>query len=123
MAKNYKKGVSGEDKANKRKSGGSMSDLLAAAGMPPSKGIEKSEPKKSKPSKDFANGNKNTVSKNVSNQKFINPYTFVPISDKEPQRFRGRPSQSCRCGSGRNYVLPRTNPAHANWTYHTTDAH
>ena len=88
MAKNYKKGVSGEDKANKRKSGGSMSDLLAAAGMPPSKGIEKPEPKKSKPSKDFANGNKNTGSKNVSNQKFINPYIFVPISNKEPQRIK-----------------------------------
>ena len=88
MAKNYKKGVSGEDKANKRKSGGSMSDLLAAAGMPPSKGIEKPEPKKSKPSKDFANRNKNTGSKNVSNQKFINPYIFVPISNKEPQRIK-----------------------------------
>ena len=92
MAKNYKKGVSGEDKANKRKSGGSMSDLLAAAGMPPSKGIEKPEPKKSNPSNDFANGNKNynknTGSKNVSNQKFINPYTFVPISDKEPQSLK-----------------------------------
>lgn len=92
MAKNYKKGVSGEDKANKRKSGGSMSDLLAAAGMAPSKGIEKPEPKKSKYSDNVTKGNKdynkNTGSKNVSDQKFINPYTFVPISNKEPQRIK-----------------------------------
>lgn len=92
MAKNHKKGASGEDKAKKKSSGSSMFDQLVAAGMEPSKGIEKPEPKKSKLSNDCIKGNKNdsknTGSKNVSNQKFINPYTFVPISDKEPQRIK-----------------------------------
>ncbi|EJZ68970.1 TIGR03986 family type III CRISPR-associated RAMP protein [Lachnoanaerobaculum sp. OBRC5-5] len=92
MAKNYKKGASGEDKVKKKSSGSSMFDQLVAAGMEPSKGIEKPEPKKSKPSNDCTKGNKNesknTGSKNVSKQKFINPYTFVPISDKEPQRIK-----------------------------------
>lgn len=63
MGKNHKKSTSGEDKANK-----------------------------SKYSNDFTKGNKNnsknTGSKNISNKKFINPYTFVPISDKEPQRIK-----------------------------------
>nr|WP_298054999.1 TIGR03986 family CRISPR-associated RAMP protein [uncultured Lachnoanaerobaculum sp.] len=63
MAKNHKKSTSGEDKANK-----------------------------SKYSNDFTKGNKNnsknTGSRNISNKKFINPYTFVPISNKEPQRVK-----------------------------------
>lgn len=89
MAKNHKKGASGEDKAKKKSSGSSMFDQLVAAGMEPSKGIEKPEPKKSKDcAKGNKNYNKNTGSENVSNQKFINPYTFVPISDKEPQRIK-----------------------------------
>ena len=83
MAKNHKKGASGEDKAKKKSSGGSMFNLLAAAGMPPSEGIEKTEPKKSKYSDNVTKG-----SENISNQKFINPYTFVPISNKEPQRVK-----------------------------------
>lgn len=89
MAKNHKKCASGEDKAKKKSSGSSMFDQLVAAGMEPSKGIEKPEPKKSKDcAKGNKNYNKNTGSENVSNQKFINPYTFVPISDKEPQRIK-----------------------------------
>lgn len=89
MAKNHKKGASGEDKAKKKSSGSSMFDQLVAAGMEPSKGIEKPEPKKSKDcAKGNKNYNKNTGSENVSNQKFINPYTFVPISTKEPQRVK-----------------------------------
>ena len=89
MAKNHKKCASGEDKAKKKSSGSSMFDQLVAAGMEPSKGIEKPEPKKSKDcAKGNKNYNKNTGSENVSNQKFINPYTFVPISYKEPQRIK-----------------------------------
>ena len=38
MAKNHKKGASGEDKAKKKSSGSSMFDQLVAAGMEPSKG-------------------------------------------------------------------------------------
>ena len=72
MAKNYKKGASGEDKVKKKSSGSSMFNQLVAAGMEPSKGIEKPEPKKSKPSNDCTKGNinesKNTGSKNVSKQ-------------------------------------------------------
>ena len=92
MAKNHKKGASVENKANKRTSGNNMSDPLAAEGMKSSKDIQKSDTKKSKHTNDFTkenkNNSKNTGSRHISNKKFINPYTFVPISNKEPQRVK-----------------------------------
>ena len=92
MAKNHKKGASVENKANKRTSGNNMSDPLAADGMKSSKDRQKSDTKKSKHTNDFTKGNKNnsknTGSRNISNKKFINPYTFVPISNEEPQRVK-----------------------------------
>ena len=92
MGKNHKKSASIENKANKRTSGNNMSDPLAADGMKSSKDRQKSDTKKSKYknyfTKENKNNSKNTGSRNISNKKFINPYTFVPISNKEPQRVK-----------------------------------
>jgi CRISPR-associated protein len=92
MGKNHKKSASIENKANKRTSGNNMSDPLAADGMKSSKDRQKSDTKKSKHknyfTKENKNNSKNTGSRNISNKKFINPYTFVPISNKEPQRVK-----------------------------------
>jgi CRISPR-associated protein len=92
MGKNHKKSASIENKANKRTSGNNMSDPLAADGMKSSKDRQKSDTKKSEHknyfTKENKNNSKNTGSRNISNKKFINPYTFVPISNKEPQRVK-----------------------------------
>ena len=92
MGKNYGKKTSGKNTDTRRASGNDMATLLTSLGMAPSKRKEESIPKKKEEKAYSKNSNSNrngsTGIKDTGIKRFINPYTFVPISNKEPERLK-----------------------------------
>lgn len=77
-------------KDQKRASGTSFSDMFQSMDIKVSKDVGGSKPVNSGNNKSNINNNKGKriTEKEDSEKKFINPYTFVPISKKEPERIK-----------------------------------